>query len=99
MIFLGVLGTEKTFLTPEKPVGRVLVASNVQQCGRDKTSLGDETARSCNWFVFTGLEMMGGYMSQNTLTRKAATADALSFLGQGRTPLGGIRIGWMMTFD
>ena len=69
MILLSVLSTEQALLSPEEAIGCVLVASHVQQCGRDKTSLGDETARSCYWFVFTGLEMMGCDMSQNTLTR------------------------------
>ena len=81
MIFLGVLGTEKTFLTPEKPVGRVLVASNVQQSRGNQRSFSDKASCRRDGLVFAGFEMMGRNVGQNTLPGKPATTDALALLG------------------
>ena len=86
MILFGILRTEEPFLTPEKTIGCVLVASHIQQSRRHKTSFCDEASRGCNGFVFTRFEMVGGDVSQNTLTGEAAATDALAFLGHQCTP-------------
>jgi hypothetical protein len=53
MVFLDVLSTEKTFLSPEIAIGRMLIALNEEK-RRWSYTLGMNELPSCgDWFLFT----------------------------------------------
>ena len=81
MIFLGVLSTEQSFLTPEETIRCVLIAAHMEQSRWYETSFSDVTPCGSHRLVFAGFQVVHGNVSQNTLTSQTTTADALALLG------------------
>lgn len=88
VVLLGVLGAEQTLLTPEETIGGVLVAADVEQCGRFKAGFGDVAAGRGDRLVLSGLEVVGGHVREHALTGETTATDPLALLGHETTPEG-----------
>ena len=89
MIFLSVLSTEQSFLTPEETIRCVLIAAHMKQCWWYESRFSDITPRGSDGLVFAGFQVVHGNVSQNTLTSQPTTTDALALLGHGGSGTGG----------